>query len=310
MKVTYLIFAHENLSQLHRLIAQLDAKNVDFLCHIDVKCKEDYQFLYNYKNVQICDRKYSIDWGGITQVQALLACCHELCTQYGSDEKRMICLLSGYDYPIKSNEYIYNYFSEHCNLNFIAAIPIPNLCSGWSEHGRRRIECYAIRLGTKAIATIEPGCINSGNMKQLAKVAYYNPKMLFHALGKLFVRKRKHPSYLKPYGGEFWWVLPLESIREILLYVDEHPDFLEYHRDTSNPDELFFQTLIYNLFPQESIVRNCLRWVNWNGGVSPQNISLADKRKLQIASINSDILFVRKVADMEVSNYVNELISK
>ena len=103
--------------------------------------------------------------------------------------------------------------------------------------------------------------------------------------------------------------MPLESIQNLLSYVDEHPEFLEYHRNTSNPDELFFQTLVYNLFPKEYIADNCLRWVNWKGGVSPQNISLCDKRKLQVVSLKKDILFVRKVADGEVSAYINSLIN-
>lgn len=309
MKITYLIFAHNNLPQLQRLIMQLNAENVDFFCHIDAKCSEDYSFLLQHDNVQICEQRHSIDWGGITQVQALLACCRELCMKYGDGEKRMVCLLSGYDYPIKSNEYIYNYFSIHYKLNFISAIPIPNPRSNWTDHGRRRIECYAVRLGPRAIATIEPKCFNYTNMRQLAKVAYYNPRMLFKALSKLFAARRVHPDGLQPYGGEFWWALPLESIQNLLSYVDEHPEFLEYHRNTSNPDELFFQTLVYNLFPKEFIADNCLRWVNWKGGVSPQNISLCDKRKLQVVSLKKDILFVRKVADGEVSAYINSLIN-
>ena len=263
-----------------------------------------------YKNVQLCEHRYSIDWGGITQVKALIACCQELCMKYKSeDEKRMVCLLSGYDYPIKSNDYIYNYFIAHSNLNFIAAMPLPNLRSNWVDHGRRRIECYAVRLGAKSIATIEPRKLNWGNIRQLAKVVYYNPKMLADAFSKLFKSKRKHPTSLKPYGGEFWWVLPLSSIQKMMIYIDEHPDFLDYHHNTSNPDELFFQTLAYNLLPQETIACNCLRWVNWKGGISPQNIAISDKEKLKKAFIRKDILFVRKVADAEVSDYINSLIS-
>lgn len=309
MKITYLIFAHENLSQLHRLISQLNATNVDFFCHIDVKCKEDISFLNQYKNVHLSKRRYSIDWGGITQVLALIACCRELCEKYKDDEKRMVCLLSGYDYPIKSNDYIYNFFLAHSNLNFMAAMSIPNVRSNWTDHGRRRIECYAVRLGAKSIATIEPRKFSWGNIRQLAKVLYYNPKKMVSALGKLFKSKRKHPRFLKPYGGEFWWILPLSSIFKIVTYIDDHPDFLNYHYDTSNPDELCFQTLAYNLFPQESMICNCLRWVNWRGGVSPQNITLQDKEKLKKVFLRKDILFVRKVADAEVSDYINSLIS-
>lgn len=300
MNVIYLIFVHDKPAHLKRLLERLNAPWVDFFIHVDKKSSEDFIFLNQYSNVHVVSH-YSIEWGGITMVEALLFCCKELLKVCKGD---YIFFLSGYDYPVKSNEYIQSYLMSHKKVNYVAASPILSNKCNWLEHGRRRIECYALRLGTKSIATIEAQCFNMADIRQLLKVLRYSPSSFLKAMQiVLFYPQRKHPKNLKPYGGEFWWVLPNSSLEQLVIYVDTHPDFIEYHRGTSIPDELFFSTLVYNLFPKSSIANSCLRYVNWIKGNSPSVIENATLLNRLID--NGNILFARKVLDTKICDFVD-----
>lgn len=239
MTLTYLLFVHNNPAQVYRLVKRLNAPKVDFFIHVDAKAKEDFNNLLCFPNVNFSSKRFSIEWGGITMVEALLFCCQELLEK---NRGEMVCFLSGQDYPVKSNEYIQSYLQKYPTCNFVTGNYIPSPNCSWLEHGRRRIKCYALRLGAKSIATVEPRCFNWNNFRQLFKVLKYRPGCLLKAISVLlFWSRRIHPAYLLPVGGEFWWVLPVLSLEKVIAYVKIHPDFTAWHKYTSSPDELFFQ---------------------------------------------------------------------
>lgn len=309
INITYLIFAHSNPNFLQHLITRLQSPQTDFFIHIDSKSKEDFSIITSTSNIFFAKKTFNIEWGGITMVEALLSVCSEL-SQVCKGE--MVIFLSGTDYPFKSNFYINNYLEKYKNTNFINGHKIPsNLCN-WKEGGRRRIECYALRLQERCIATIEPRKLSVNNLKQFCKVLLKNPIKIVQAL-HIFCTypQRKHPQYLTPYGGEFWWILPIHSIKRILKYVETHYDFLNYHKNTSNPDELFFNTLIYNLFTKEEISNNCLRYIKWkNNQSSPENITINDTKLIQNCLRQSDVLFCRKIDSIETCQFIDNLCIK
>lgn len=306
MNITYLLFVHDNPSHVYRLIKRLETPNTDFFLHIDSKTKDDFSSIVSLSNVHVASKRFSIDWGGISMVEALLFCCSELLKVYKGG---VVVFLSGYDYPIKNNEYIHSYLSQYREFNFVAASPIGSKSCSWLNHGKRRVNCYALRLSSKEIATIEPGKIDFSNMRQFAKVCYFNPPLLWKAFRIFcFYPKRVHPGYLKAYGGEFWWVLSYNSIRKIVDFSAIHPDFLNWHQNTSIPDELFIQTLAYNILPQSSIKNTCLRYIHWKTASSPDSIQLEDMALIEQIVKEKDFLFARKILDDTVCECIDKLV--
>lgn len=305
MNITYLIFAHANLPFLEHLINRLEAPNTDFFIHIDKKSKECFTHLLSIRNVYFAKNRFDIKWGDISMVKALLSACEEL-TNVCKGE--MVVFLGGTDYPVKNNQYINDYLESHKNINFIQGYSLPTTSLNWTEGGRRRIECYALRLQERCIATIEPNKLTFNNLRQIIKVLLKNPYKIKQALQIFFTYpSRKHPDYLIPYGGEFWWILPTNSIKRILKYTKEHPDFFSYHKNTSNPDELYFNTLVYNLYNKEELTNDCLRYIKWGGKPSPKNITKEDYKLINKCVKESDTLFVRKIDNIEVCQLIDKL---
>lgn len=232
------------------------------------------------------------------------------------DTDRVI-LLSESDYPVKSAEYIKQYLSSKGEVDFEIATPLPDenpmRSPGgyWLEGGRRRLECYALRLGAKSIATIEPRRFNIGNIRQLGKVVIKNPRKIPAAIKIfLFNKKRRHPHGIVPCGGEFWFGLRGGTVRQILDFEKARPDFFDYHHWTSIPDEVLLPTLVHHLVPENEIAGHTLRYINWkeNGSASPEYFKQDDEALLREKVMDKDCLFVRKVADEAVCDLIDRMV--
>lgn len=307
MNITYLILAHNNPNFLYSLIERLEYPNVDFLIHIDKKSTDNFNKLKLLPNVHFAQRQSSLEWGGISIVETLISCCNEIKEQCKGE---VICLLSGSDYPVKSNDYIYNYLHQNRTKNFIIGMPLPSLECNWTRNGNLRLRGYALRLKSRSIASIEPRVFNLTNLKQFIKVALVSPKKLFEAIN-IWIKYpiRKHPLHIKPYGGEFWWILPYSTIIKICQYIEKHPDFIAYHKDTLIPDEIVFNTLVYNLCDKSEIKNTCLRYINWQKGKlsSPTDINKEDIEIIKYCIKQPNILFARKINESS-SKLIDKLL--
>lgn len=306
--ITYLLLLHNNSQISLSLIKNRDYLEDIFYIHLDKKCV-DVLPTTEYTHTHYSKIRHNVKWGGFSIIETLLDSCREICATIKSD---YVILLSGTDYPIKTRQYIEDYINSHPNTDFIQGQKIPSPDCHWLEGGRRRLECYALPLGGKNIATIEPRKLDWGNLRQLGKIALNSPKSLFRAM-KIWLTapKRRHPEDLIPYRGEMWWGLRRSTLETIINYLDEHPEYLEYHKNTCIPDEIFFNTLVYNLIPHEEISNSCLRYINWDKsapGYSPHDITLNDTTLISDIISNPDYLFARKISDINVANYINKVI--
>lgn len=281
---------------------------MSFIIHIDKKSRSlfNWEYLKSKDNITFLSYK-EVTWGGIEIIEVLIKLLQVAISQ---NPNGYCILLSESDYPIKTNEYIKTYL-ENNPYNFICGQKIP-FFKGWLEGGRRKTECYALRLSNKRIASIEPHKYNLSNLRQLIKVILYNHHKLKKALLILCkYPQRQHPNYLTPFGGEFWWVLKSECIQSILVFLEKHPDFIEYHQNTTIPDEIFMNTLVYNLFNLKEIKNSPLRYINWVGkGNSPQDITLQNIPLLEKILQSPDFLFARKITDISVCYYIDKYLNQ
>ncbi len=309
MKISYLFLAHNNKSGIEKAIKLLQSHNSEFFIHLDLKAKEDFSDLAKIGSVFLIESQHDVRWGGISIIEALIDSCKEIVEMSDCD---FIVLLSGTDFPLKNKEYIDRFLTSNHDRDFIEGFPIPSNDCHWLEGGRRRLECYALRIGDKDIATIEPQVLNLGNVRQFGKILLKSPSRLRSAL-KIWLTypKRRHPESIVPYRGEMWWCLRRSTLVKLLQYLSSHQEFLDYHRNTCIPDEIFFSTLVYNLIPANEVENNCLRLINWGNGIpgnSPKNITMSDREILDNAIENPNYLFGRKITDENTIKYIIDRI--
>ncbi|KEO72598.1 beta-1,6-N-acetylglucosaminyltransferase [Anditalea andensis] len=255
MNITYLILAHRYPEQLFRLVERLNDEGVNFLIHIDKKVKDpEYQYVLNklapLKNVTFIKR-YTCYWGGYGIVQATFQGIREALE--GNIPFDYLCLMSGQDYPIKTNHYIREYFKKHKGKSFINTRSFP--VSLWHYHngGYDRIQNWYF--------------INARNQ-------YGFPNKLFNKLPRLSkfisrtigrcVPERKWPSRYKPFGGAQFWALDKKHVSYIGDHIHQNPAYFKFFKHVLVPDEILFQTIMGNYsHSKEEIINDTLHFLEW-----------------------------------------------
>lgn len=111
-KHAYLIMAHNNWNILKLLLKALDREENDFYIHIDSKVSSFDEMMLDgvlkKSNLNFVERK-NVKWADYSQIDVTLDLLQSAKSNYNYSYYH---LLSGVDMPIKSSEYIYNYFEN------------------------------------------------------------------------------------------------------------------------------------------------------------------------------------------------------
>jgi hypothetical protein len=263
MEINYIILAHKNPEQLQRLIERLSAESSYFYIHIDKSVEID-PFLnpvVNFNNVFFIDndKRENGIWGDFGIVAATLNALKQIL----NDKRSGYCvLLSGQDYPIKTNDDINLYFKRNIGKDFIDIFPLPS--KYWSID---RITKYKFNLSGKKEDFVQIGSILESDFftKKTFKKIYRLIKVgRFDFIFKIF-KKRKYPNYIRPYGGSQWWVLTVSTVDKIIAFTTNHPDYVKYHTYSLLPDEMFFQSIVMYLMEKKNdiIIMPFLSYANW-----------------------------------------------
>lgn len=292
MEKAYLIMVHKSPSQVYRLVSKLNDGASEFFIHIDKKVAiSQFQNLKQIGDVVHFTERFDATWGGYGLIKPYLSA---LKTVRDSAKKfDRIMLLSGQDYPIKSNQYINEFFENSPYSNFVNCFAIPNLQKwpGSDRGGLYRVDKYY--FGAKWYQSF---CSRGLNL-----LATYLP----------FLR-RKTPDGMKPYTGQTWWNLDMYAVNYILDYVDQHPEYMAFHRNTFVADELFIQMIIGNSKDEKllkSIENSEKRFTIWPkpDSAHPKMLGKADLK----AIMASDDLFARKFdenVDTEIFDLIDDQI--
>ncbi|MDY5423146.1 beta-1,6-N-acetylglucosaminyltransferase [Hornefia butyriciproducens] len=137
MKHAYLIMAHKNLNQLLRLLRALDDARNDIYLHLDSRFREadevDFTGFLNFSCFYSIPRR-TVEWGsyGIVQTEFELL---QAAAEQGP--YRYYHLLSGQDFPIKSQSDIHHFFDGQDKEFIHFADP-----SGWDRVMRIRLNRF------------------------------------------------------------------------------------------------------------------------------------------------------------------------
>jgi hypothetical protein len=186
------------------------------------------------QNVHYTEERIKVFWGGFSMVQAALILMQEA-IKSGIEFKYAIWL-SGSHYPIKSNDYIYEFLrnSESEYLQFAET----------RETGSEfRTQCYC--LYDYALFYPRTKFFDNRFTNQLVRIPGRVVDYLFKKVIPV-LHKRKLIGNINPYAGPNWWVLTKPCIEYVLEYVRNNNSFLEFYRFSIQPDETFFHTIICN----------------------------------------------------------------
>ncbi len=228
IRIAFIMLCHIEPEQIRRLLKKLEEfRCADVYVHVDLKHPEVREQIKENERVHILPegKSFRIEWGGINIVKATL----ELIREVRSSGKPydFIWLISGQDYPIVLVIEIERRLEENKGTNYIDVMSIDDPRYSWY---RKLYELWY------------PPWINSENI--VVKVFKRVYKLLTGGYRHTFRCFRKQ----KPFEGDLafgsqWWTLNSEAAFEILEYSDEHPEVLNYYKNTIIPDESFFQTV-------------------------------------------------------------------
>lgn len=284
MNKAYIVLLHKDPEQAYKLLQRLDDNKAMFFVHIDIKKKKsDFKQLYQFgEKVQFIKRENG-KWGGFGIVQATINGLEAI--KKSGKNFDQIHLISGQDYPIKSNQFIDEFFRNSQKKIFmktLGALPLKE----WWLGGLVRINEYYFGMKDYQIF--------------LSRI----PRFLSRYFS--FLRK-KIPYDLTIYGGSQWWTIDMYAMNFILEYVETHPKIISFFRFSKLPDEMFFQTILLNSGDQNilnSIENDSKRYIVIPGG---QNHPIVWTKKDLNTLLSSDALYSRKF-DPKVDSEIFDLL--
>ncbi|MGN0335494.1 MAG: beta-1,6-N-acetylglucosaminyltransferase [Lachnospiraceae bacterium] len=268
-KHAWLIMAHGCFQGLQKLLQALDDEHNDIYVHIDRKAEGFSPALFDgivkKANLYFTER-IRVSWGGYSQVEAELLLLREATRQY----HRYYHLISGADFPLKTQREIRDFFEEHDGTEFVRLDDKADL----EDDVLPRVRYYYFFQEL----TGRTGGVIAGICSQLQK--------LLLKLQRLVGVNRIRNAELTFYKGENWFSIT----HELAVYVLGKEEMIRKlcFRGLC-VDEVFLQTVAMNSPFQNRIPGNTLRFTDWNRG-RPYTFTKEDFQLL----ISSDRLIARK----------------
>lgn len=265
----YLILCHNNFNILCKLLSSLDDERNDIYIHIDKKTRH-VPFI-QIKN-SICKanlvfvERLVVNWGGYSQIKAELA----LLQQATKSQHLYYHLISGVDFPLKTQDYIHSFFRKNAGKQFISF----DHCAERSTEFTDRIRYY-YPLQDK---------IGRNRGKHIA--IYERLQKTLLAIQRLLNVDRTKSCPIEICKGAQWFSIT----HDFALYLLHERHLIDkYFSKGLCTDEIFLQSIAYSSPYKDSIVDNNMRLIDWHRG-NPYTFTISDYEQL----ITRDCLFARK----------------
>lgn len=264
MNLAYLILAHAEPNHLERLISTLREEWARFYVHVDKKSSmRAFEPMQTLPQTCFIPDRVDACWGGYSLVQATLNLL--AAARSGSPAPDWYALISGADYPIRSNRALYDFLQssdrEHISL---IEMPTPD--------------------GRKSLARLERFHFEGSRSRPMPKRVILNQTNLF--LEKHYKRDyRRVLGDIKPYASSQWWVLSRAAVDYVLSFVEANPRLVRFYKHSVIPDEMFFHTILGNSPFSAKAARN-LTYADWTKGLSRNPAPLTQEHVARFADPN------------------------
>lgn len=256
--IAYFLLVHRYPKQFKRLFKAIYAPGNQYVVHIDKSsgsalAQEITRFLAPYQGVDIIESKAAL-WGGYSLVDAELRGMARLLEM--DAQWTHYINLSGQDFPLKSQDYIRQFFAANPGKQFIRAV---------DQHKNRpdtinRISHVFTEENGQMVATGKPRSFLAGDT---------------------------------PFIGTQWKAVT-RSFCEYVCHDPRADRFKSFYRNSFIADEAFFQTVLMNSIDHGIVMNDDLRMIDWipDGDIKlrPRNYDKHDLDRLE----ESFDLFARK----------------
>lgn len=224
VKIAYLVIAYMDPEQLKRLALRL-TKTSDIYIHINssvdiVPFQEALTDLPGPGRVIFSEKRFRIVWAGYTILKAAFSMIEQAFQQEQYDR---FVLLTGLDYPIKSDEEIQAFFQEHSDVEYVRAAVVK---------GEKYDHLY----------------YHASRDHKLLHKCFQMYEKLLRRLGRKgkpdYVRYRgkKYPLY----GIAPKWALTGTCAKYVLNFYKNNPRFNRYFQLMHAPDDFYVATVLFN----------------------------------------------------------------
>lgn len=275
MKHAFLIIAHNEFPILKVLLSMLDDVRNDIFLHIDKRSKKMYQKASSIQmkkaGFYLLEKPIRVYWGDISQVKVEYLLFEKA---FAQGPYSYYHLLSGVDLPIKSQDYIHEFFQKHSSKEFVGF--------WWTPNHQRDLKRKVNRYHFFTQRT------KGGNLILHSLTALVRNSVL--TLHKLTRYNRKHNIQFQKGPN---WVSITNEFCSLLIQHKVH--ILNHLRYSLCPDEIFLQTIIWNtpfrsrLYCEKDVNKGSLRKIDWTRG-NPYVWQMEDYNNL----VRSEELFARK----------------
>lgn len=213
----FMILCHADPELFHRLVRRLSAIG-DVVAHVDRKVE---QGAFENDAVSFVPERTDVKWAGYSMVAATLSLLRFALDRHPGASHYV--LLSGADYPVKSNEEIAAYF--------------------YRNRGRNLIKFYDARQAEHSMRSLLRYHFNDYFPSRPPKALKAIQRM-----AELVVRpfKQAWPSGLIPCFGSQWWAVTADCADYILAKSEKDSFWKSFWKHVFAPDEFYFHTLIGN----------------------------------------------------------------
>lgn len=271
-KHAYMIMAHNELYILEKLVELIDDNRNDIYVHIDKKVidtsriKNKLKQLVKYSRLIFADSR-SVNWGGASQIRCEISLFKLVLL---NQEEYSYChLISGVDLPIKTQNYIHDFFDKNFGKQFVS------FSSGEYVEKSKERWCYYRFLqefkkrDKKTIISILEGIIVT--FQRILGVDRSNKKWEYY-IGANWIS-------VQPY---------------VLEYIVNNEKLVKkYFQFTHSCDEVYKQTLIMNSCIKNDIYNitseGNMRYVDWKRG-NPYIFDITNYKEI----MDSKMMFARK----------------
>ena len=266
MRHAYLIMAHNQFDLLFKLVKALNSCNSACYIHVDGKVDINsvpvVRQIIDIPNVFFLPNRVNVTWGDYSQIEAE----YRLLKAAARFHYDYYHLLSGVDFPLKSQKFINSFFEENNGKEFIHFDSTP-------------YEQWAYRFSKYHL-------ISGRNKNIFLKIA--NCIILS---SQFFVNRAKNTNLQFKKGAN--WFSISDDLAQFVIEKESVVRKLFSHSLCS--DEVFLQTIVYNshfkyrVYSYINDSSSIMRYIDWNRG-HPYIFRMEDYNEL----ITSQMLFGRK----------------
>ena len=246
-KIAILFLVHKSPEQLSRLLRHLDDERFDFYIHVDAKSD-----INDFLPIESQVRSSQIHWiknrvktyfNDFSLVEATYSAMKDAFTV---GEYLYYILLTGQDYPIKSNDTIYRELLESYPISFIDMYGVDEACSAGVEWVERIGYNYFSQSLRKWLLNLVGNKFYYSKKGRIIKVI---PKAYDKIMTILHNSPRKEIQQLgyKYSAGSHFWILPDVSVRLIIDRYEYDKKINRIFHHIAAPEESYFQTILSSL---------------------------------------------------------------